>query len=102
MNTIVNLHVIDPKNIGDYLSSPLQYFNFPGFETQALDIHQLQNIQNIQKVQNINPQTITTDYLGYPVPVVCILRSIVSERLSMILLFFPIKSFKLIFLAYLG
>jgi hypothetical protein len=38
MNKIVNLHVIDPKNIGDRLSSPLQYFNFPGFDTQALDI----------------------------------------------------------------
>jgi hypothetical protein len=40
MNSIVNLHVIDPTNIGDRLSSPIQYFDFSGFTTQALDIRE--------------------------------------------------------------
>jgi hypothetical protein len=38
MPILVNYHVIDPHNIGDLLSSPLHYFEFPGFHCQALDI----------------------------------------------------------------
>lgn len=42
--TIVNFHVIDPKNIGDRLSSPLHYFKFPGFDTQTFDIRHLDRV----------------------------------------------------------
>ncbi|RZM76526.1 polysaccharide pyruvyl transferase family protein [Leptolyngbya iicbica] len=35
---ITNLHVIDPKNIGDLYSSPLKYFDFPGYACKATDI----------------------------------------------------------------
>lgn len=37
-SSILNLHVIDPKNVGDLLSSPLQYFEFPGYECDRDDI----------------------------------------------------------------
>jgi len=38
MPSLVNYHVIDPQNIGDLLSSPLHYFEFPGFTTESRDI----------------------------------------------------------------
>ena len=42
MNSIVNYHVIDQKNIGDLLSSPLDYFTFPGYNIERADIRQPQ------------------------------------------------------------
>ena len=42
MNSIVNYHVIDQKNIGDLLSSPLDYFTFPGYNVERADIRQPQ------------------------------------------------------------
>ncbi len=42
MPTLVNCHVIDAHNIGDLLSSPLHYFEFPGFTPKALDIRTAQ------------------------------------------------------------
>lgn len=41
MRSIVNFHVIDPKNVGDLISSPTQYFDFPGYTTEQLDIRHL-------------------------------------------------------------
>jgi len=41
MKTIVNYHVIDPKNIGDLFSSPVHYFEFPGYEVIKRDIRTL-------------------------------------------------------------
>ncbi|MGB3190723.1 MAG: hypothetical protein WBB43_15030 [Limnoraphis sp.] len=41
MKTIANYHVIDPTNIGDLLSSPLNYFDFPGYEVSKIDIRTL-------------------------------------------------------------
>ncbi len=38
MDAILNIHVIDPKNLGDCLSSPLEYFQFPGFQVEHLDV----------------------------------------------------------------
>ena len=35
---ITNLHVIDPKNVGDLYSSPLKYFDFPEYSCKATDI----------------------------------------------------------------
>jgi hypothetical protein len=35
MTAIVNLHVIDPDNIGDLLSAPTHYFDFPGCVSAA-------------------------------------------------------------------
>ncbi|NEO30172.1 MAG: hypothetical protein F6K36_06970 [Symploca sp. SIO3C6] len=40
MNSIVNYHVIDPKNIGDMLSAPYNYFTFPGHNLERADIRQ--------------------------------------------------------------
>lgn len=40
-NNIVNYYVIDKKNIGDFLSSPLHYFDFPGCKTSKVDIRTL-------------------------------------------------------------
>jgi hypothetical protein len=41
MNSIMNLHVIDPQNIGDMLSAPIHYFPFPGMEKQSADLRQV-------------------------------------------------------------
>ncbi|MBE9117585.1 hypothetical protein IQ249_16935 [Lusitaniella coriacea LEGE 07157] len=41
MDSIINCHVIDPKNIGDLLSCPLNYFTFPGYHTEKADIRQI-------------------------------------------------------------
>jgi hypothetical protein len=38
MNSIINLHVIDPQNIGDLLSAPIHYFPFPGYDTSSADL----------------------------------------------------------------
>lgn len=38
MSRLVNCHVIDPHNVGDLLSSPLRYFEFPGFTPEAAHI----------------------------------------------------------------
>lgn len=38
MSRLVNCHVIDPHNVGDLLSSPLRYFEFPGFTAEAAHI----------------------------------------------------------------
>lgn len=38
MATITNYHVTDPNNIGDLFSSPLRYFDFPGYTCQTKDI----------------------------------------------------------------
>jgi hypothetical protein len=38
MLKLTNYHVRDSNNIGDLLSSPLRYFQFPGFDCQTLDI----------------------------------------------------------------
>lgn len=40
MKSIINYHVIDRKNIGDLLSSPLHYFYFPGYQLEEADIRQ--------------------------------------------------------------
>jgi hypothetical protein len=41
MNAIINYHVIDPKNVGDLLSSPANYFSFPGYSIAQQDIRTL-------------------------------------------------------------
>lgn len=41
MKAIANYHVIDEKNIGDFFSSPLHYFDFPGYEVSKIDIRTL-------------------------------------------------------------
>ena len=38
MNSIINMHVIDPQNIGDLLSAPIHYFSFPGYEKSSADL----------------------------------------------------------------
>ena len=38
MPKLTNYHVLDPTNVGDLLSSPLQYFDFPGYSCQTQDI----------------------------------------------------------------
>jgi len=38
MDAIFNIHVIDQKNLGDCLSSPLEYFQFPGFQVEHLNL----------------------------------------------------------------
>jgi hypothetical protein len=38
MNSIINMHVIDPQNIGDLLSAPIHYFSFPGYELSSADL----------------------------------------------------------------
>ncbi|MEL7037387.1 MAG: polysaccharide pyruvyl transferase family protein [Cyanobacteria bacterium J06592_8] len=45
MKTIANYHVIDPTNIGDLQSSPLNYFDFPGYEVSKVDIRTLGEAQ---------------------------------------------------------
>jgi hypothetical protein len=45
MPTLINYHVIDSHNVGDLLSSPLHYFEFPGFTPQARDIRAFQPSQ---------------------------------------------------------
>jgi hypothetical protein len=42
MRTVTNCHVIDPQNMGDLLSSPLRYFEFPGFNCRTLDVRTVQ------------------------------------------------------------
>ncbi|MEB3883231.1 hypothetical protein [Lyngbya sp. CCY1209] len=41
MKAIANYHVIDETNIGDFFSSPLHYFNFPGYEVSKIDLRTL-------------------------------------------------------------
>jgi hypothetical protein len=41
MNSIINLHVIDPQNIGDLLSAPSHYFPFPDHEKSSVDLRQV-------------------------------------------------------------
>jgi hypothetical protein len=41
MNSIINMHVIDPQNIGDLLSAPIHYFPFPGYEKLSADLREL-------------------------------------------------------------
>lgn len=38
MKKIVNCHVIDQTNIGDLFSAPAQYFDFPGYSVENIDI----------------------------------------------------------------
>lgn len=38
MSKITNYHVPDQTNVGDFVSSPLHYFDFPGFDCQIRDI----------------------------------------------------------------
>ncbi|MGD1904317.1 MAG: hypothetical protein ACFB9N_18990 [Geitlerinemataceae cyanobacterium] len=38
MDAVLNFHAIDPNNLGDFLSSPFEYFDFPGYRTERLDI----------------------------------------------------------------
>ncbi|MBF2035280.1 MAG: hypothetical protein IGR92_07290 [Leptolyngbyaceae cyanobacterium T60_A2020_046] len=51
MSRIINCHVIDQHNVGDLLSSPLRYFDFPGYVCEAQDI------------RTVNPQDIQQDHL---------------------------------------
>jgi hypothetical protein len=51
--SLVNYHVVDDKNIGDLMSSPLRYFDFPGFECEARDIRNILDYSDIQSSQNI-------------------------------------------------
>jgi len=46
MKLIVNFHVIDDHNIGDRLSAPVEYFDFPGFETIKADIRKIDDFIN--------------------------------------------------------
>ncbi len=48
MSRITNYHVRHSINIGDWFSSPLLYFDFPGFQTEAKDIDDLpqNNLKN--------------------------------------------------------
>ena len=59
MDTIINFHVIDPNNLGDYLSSPFEYFDFPGLEAKRWDLQELREL-------NANPDRPGTirDYLA--------------------------------------
>lgn len=41
MNSVVNCYVIDPDNIGDLLSSPINYFKFPTHQFEQADIRSL-------------------------------------------------------------
>ncbi|MCY7283268.1 MAG: hypothetical protein LH679_07455, partial [Cyanobacteria bacterium CAN_BIN43] len=41
MNSIINMHVIDPQNIGDLLSAPIHYFPFPGYEKSSADLRSI-------------------------------------------------------------
>ncbi|MGD1936541.1 MAG: hypothetical protein ACFCA4_03150 [Cyanophyceae cyanobacterium] len=43
MDTLINFHVIDPNNLGDYLSSPFEYFDFPGLKTERWDLQELRD-----------------------------------------------------------
>lgn len=47
MSRITNYHVPDQTNIGDLLSSPIQYFEFPGYSCQVKDILEV-NSENIE------------------------------------------------------
>lgn len=48
MSHLLNYHVRHSINIGDWFSSPLLYFDFPGFQTEAKDIDDLPQ----EKLQN--------------------------------------------------
>lgn len=48
MPHLLNYHVRHSINIGDWFSSPLLYFDFPGFQTEAKDIDDLPQ----EKLQN--------------------------------------------------
>lgn len=41
MGRIINYHVVDPTNIGDQLSAPANYFEFPGHDLEVRDIRSL-------------------------------------------------------------
>ena len=47
MPKLINLHVLDEKNVGDLLSSPLRYFDFPGYNCEARDLRTF-DTQNIK------------------------------------------------------
>jgi hypothetical protein len=51
---IINVHVIDPHNIGDTLSAPVNYFDFPGFEVLKADIRHLEKFvqAHFEELQN--------------------------------------------------
>lgn len=51
--SLVNYHVVDDKNIGDLMSSPFKYFDFPGFECEVRDIRNVLDQSDIQSNQNI-------------------------------------------------
>jgi hypothetical protein len=38
---LTNYHVVDHSNIGDLMSSPLMYFDFPGFDCQTSDLRDI-------------------------------------------------------------
>jgi hypothetical protein len=44
MDSIINCHVIDQKNIGDLLSAPTNYFTFPGYKLERADIRQSEEL----------------------------------------------------------
>jgi hypothetical protein len=53
MDKIINLHVVDPENIGDLYSAPARYFKFPGFQVEVRDILQLETlIQELTRTQD--------------------------------------------------
>ncbi|MGD1943959.1 MAG: hypothetical protein ACFB0G_21905 [Leptolyngbyaceae cyanobacterium] len=47
MPKIINFHVLDKKNVGDLLSSPLRYFDFPGYDCEERDLRTV-NTQDIK------------------------------------------------------
>lgn len=51
MQKLINLHVIDNKNIGDLYSVPSQYFDFPGLRVENRDIRHI-NRENLQHFAN--------------------------------------------------
>ncbi len=53
MPKIVNYHVIDPRNIGDLYSSPLNYFDFPGYEVSKIDIRTLDEAKAEDDPENL-------------------------------------------------
>ena len=45
MKKLINYHVPDQGNVGDLLSSPLKYFDFPGFDCHVEDIRAVSDSQ---------------------------------------------------------
>ena len=50
---IINAHVVDEKNVGDLVSSPIRYFEFPGFEKKTIDIRAF----DTEDLQDLLPAT---------------------------------------------